>query len=104
MSMAITKKTLRTCPKGHQYYKSSDCPTCPQCEEAKKPSTGFLSSLSAPARRALENNGISTLQQLATHSEAEIMRFHGMGKASLPKLHEALKEKGLSFKKDKTEK
>lgn len=100
--MPVSTKTLRTCPKGHQYYKSSDCPTCPQCEEAKKPSAGFLSILSAPARRALENKGISTLMQLATHSEAEILKFHGMGKASLPKLREALKEKGLSFKKDKT--
>src|SRR3954453_24228501 len=42
---AKTKKTLRTCPRGHKYYKSSDCPTCPICEEANKPSEGFLSLL-----------------------------------------------------------
>lgn len=27
----------KTCPKGHTFLKSSDCPTCPTCEAAKKP-------------------------------------------------------------------
>jgi len=56
--MTSSNKSLRTCAKGHKYYKSSDCPTCPICEKELKPATGFLSILSAPARRALENNGI----------------------------------------------
>lgn len=59
--MSTQKGTLRTCKNGHNYYKSSDCPTCPVCEKEKKPKDGFLSLLSAPARRALENNGITTL-------------------------------------------
>ena len=42
--------------------------------------------LSAPARRALESNGVTSLQQLSTYSEKEILKFHGMGPASLPKL------------------
>ena len=94
-------KTLRTCPMGHSYYKSSDCPTCPVCEEEKKPKDGFLSLLAAPARRALENNGIRTLKQLSKLSEEEILRLHGMGKASLPKLKAALAEKGLLLKLNK---
>lgn len=93
------KKTLRTCAKGHQYYKSSDCPTCPVCEAERKPDTGFLSVLAAPARRALENNGISTLKQLSAFSEAAILALHGMGPASLPKLRQALAAEGLYFKK-----
>jgi hypothetical protein len=97
-----TKKTLKICPKGHRYYKSSDCPTCPVCEVEKKPASGFLSLLAAPARRALENNNIKTLLQLSKHSEKEILSFHGMGKSALPKLKKALHEKGLSFKKNKT--
>jgi predicted RecB family nuclease len=96
--MTVTKKNLRTCEKGHQYFKSSDCPTCPICEQEKKPETGFLSTLSAPARRALENAGITTLNQLAQHSEKDILQFHGMGPASIPKLREALKAAGLSFR------
>ena len=91
--------TKRTCPNGHQYYKSSDCPTCPVCEAEKKPKDGFQSQLAAPARRALENNGIKTLAQLSKYSEKELLSFHGMGKSTIPKLKKALQEKGLSFKK-----
>lgn len=97
--MTTSKKTLRTCNNGHQYDKSSDCPTCPICEQERKPENGFLSLLSAPARRALENNGIATLERLSNYSEAEILKFHGMGPASLPKLRNALQDEGLSFKK-----
>lgn len=96
--MATTEKSLRTCENGHQYYKSSDCPTCPVCENERKPGEGFLSILSAPARRALEHEGITTVEQLAKRSEKEIMQLHGMGPASLPKLRAALSEEGLSFK------
>lgn len=91
-------KNLRTCSKGHEYDKSSDCPVCPICEQQRKPDNGFLSLLSAPARRALEHNGITSSQDLSKYSEKEILQFHGMGPASLPKLRGALKEKGLSFK------
>lgn len=73
------KKTLRTCDEGHKYYKSSDCPTCPVCEQERNPEDGFLSLLSAPARRALEHNGVTSLQQLTKYSEKEILKFHGMG-------------------------
>jgi predicted RecB family nuclease len=96
--MTTSEKNLRTCNKGHKYYKSSDCPTCPICEQERKPANGFLSLLSAPARRALENNGITSLQELSKCSEKEILQLHGMGPASLPKLRTALKENGLSFR------
>ncbi|MES1041195.1 MULTISPECIES: RNA polymerase alpha subunit C-terminal domain-containing protein [Peribacillus] len=96
--MTTSKKNMRTCEKGHKYDKSSDCPTCPVCEQERKPDTGFLSVLSAPARRALEYNGVTSLQQLSTYSEKEILKFHGMGPASLPKLRAALETGGLSFK------
>jgi DNA-directed RNA polymerase alpha subunit len=94
-----TNANKRTCSKGHVYYKSSDCPTCPVCEQERKPKEGFLSFLSAPARRALENNGITSLKKLSELSEDELLSFHGMGKASLPKLRAALKENSLSFQK-----
>ncbi|TQR15424.1 RNA polymerase alpha subunit C-terminal domain-containing protein [Psychrobacillus soli] len=96
--MTISKKNVRTCDNGHEYYKSTDCPTCPTCEQERKPKIGFLSLLSAPARRALENNGITSLEQLSNFSEKDILKFHGMGKASLPKLRAALEGEGLSFK------
>jgi DNA-directed RNA polymerase alpha subunit len=62
---------------------------------------GFLSLLVAPARRALENNGITTLKQLAKFSDEEVLKFHGLGKTSLLKLRKTLSEKGLSFKTNK---
>jgi hypothetical protein len=90
--------TLRTCPKGHQFYKSSDCKSCPVCEAAKKPRDGFLSLLSAPARRALTNAGIQSLQQVSGFSEKEILAMHGIGKTSIPILKQALAQEGLKFK------
>ncbi|MEO8066243.1 MAG: hypothetical protein ABI599_00990 [Flavobacteriales bacterium] len=89
--------TLRACPQGHRYHKSSACPTCPICEQDK--SLPGFPKMSAPARRALENAGIRTLKQLAKKSEAGIMALHGMGPSTLPKLRAALKAEGLSFKK-----
>lgn len=97
--MATTKKTLRTCDKGHQYYKSSDCPTCPICEQERKPKESFLSVLAAPAGRALENKGITSLKELSNFSEEEILNLHGMGASSIPKLRSALKASSLSFRK-----
>lgn len=97
--MAPSIKTLRTCANGHEYYKSSDCPTCPVCESEIKPTTGFLSVLSAPARRALEHEGILSLQSLSNFTEKEILKLHGIGSASMPTLRTALAEEDLSFKK-----
>ncbi len=96
--MADSDKNLRICSQGHRYYKSSDCPVCPICEQERKPNNGLLSKLGAPARRALENKGITTVQQLSQFNEADILKLHGMGPGSLPKLREALKTEGLSFK------
>ncbi len=96
--MTISNKTKRSCKNGHVYEKSSDCPTCPICENERKPATGFLSQLSAPARRALESKGIMTVADLAKFSEKEILSLHGMGPSSIPKLRSALQEKGLGFK------
>lgn len=91
-------KTLRKCKNGHEYYKSSDCPTCPVCENERRPQKGFLAELSAPARRALEHVGIETLDQLSTYTAKDVLQLHGMGKASLPKLRALLTTEGLTFK------
>lgn len=96
--MAKEKNNLRVCKNGHRYYKSSDCPTCPVCEQEQKPAHGFLSLLSAPARRALEGAGINTLEKLAQYKEAELLALHGLGPSAIPKLRKALEEKQLSFK------
>ena len=93
--MAIKREKI--CDKGHTFTKSSDCPTCPICAAADKPESGFLSLLVAPARRALQNAGITTSTELSKHSEQEILALHGIGPKSLPILKQALQEAGLDF-------
>lgn len=92
-----TKKKLRICTEGHRYYKSSDCPTCPKCEAAKRPKQGFMALLSAPAQRALENNGITTLKKLSKYSSKELLQLHGLGKSTLPILKDLLAKNGLGL-------
>ncbi len=94
------KGTKKICTYGHTFYKSSDCPTCPTCEKLKKPTSSFLALLSNPARSALLHEGIDTIQKLSTYPEKEILKIHGIGKASLPTLRQALTERGLEFKKE----
>ncbi len=93
-------KTIKTCENGHQFSKSSDCPSCPICEQNQKPKEGFMTFLAAPARRALQNNNIYTLDQLTSFSEKQLLNLHGIGKSSLPILKKALFEKGMTFKED----
>lgn len=99
--MTVSNKTLRVCSKGHKYYKSSNCPTCPVCEKERKPEDGFLSKLNAPARRALINKRILTVKKLSTFTEAEILKFHGIGPSSIPVLKNELRLNKLSFRKNK---
>lgn len=89
---------IKTCKNGHQFNKTSDCPTCPICEERRRPKHGLLATLAAPARRALENSGITTADQLAMYTQDDILKLHGMGKSSIPKLIAALQQAGLNFK------
>jgi hypothetical protein len=90
-------KRLKICDKGHKFYKSSDCPTCPICAAGEKPESGFLSLLGGPARGALQHAGISTLSQLSQYSEREILALHGVGPKSLPTLRKSLSDAGMAF-------
>ncbi len=80
---------------GHVFYKSSDCPVCPLCEKGK--AIGVFGDMSAPVRRAMENNNIKTLKQLAKRTEKEVLSFHGVGPSAIPKFKDKLKKEGLSF-------
>ncbi|MFD1768836.1 DNA-directed RNA polymerase subunit alpha C-terminal domain-containing protein [Sphingobacterium suaedae] len=96
--MIQREKTKRICPVGHRYYKRSDCPVCPICEQQTKPTEGFLSTLSSPARNALLAQGIDSLIKLAAYTEKEILKLHGLGKSSIPVLKEELAKEGLAFR------
>lgn len=58
--------------------------------------------IGAPATRALEAAGYTTLKQLTKVTEAELAQLHGMGPKALGILREALKAQGLSFKPSET--
>ncbi len=88
----------KTCEKRHVYYKSSDCPVCPVCAAQSKPSAGMLAIVSAPARRALEQAGIATAEQLSQFTEKELLALHGMGPNAMAKLKAVLEAKGLCFR------
>jgi hypothetical protein len=60
-----------------------------------------LPKTSAPAQRALEGAGITSLKQLTEVTEAELLMLHGMGPKAVRILHETLKANGLSFRESK---
>ncbi|MGV3656777.1 MAG: DUF1801 domain-containing protein [Chitinophagaceae bacterium] len=64
----------------------------------QKNGKSFLENISAPARRALEAAGITTLQKLSTYNERELLALHGVGKTTIPKLEQALSANGLQLK------
>lgn len=68
-------------------------------KQATSLQNNFLSMLSVPAKRALENNGINSIKKLSQLSEKTVLSFHGIGPSSIPKLKEVLQAEGLSFKK-----
>jgi predicted flap endonuclease-1-like 5' DNA nuclease len=53
---------------------------------------------SAPAQRALDAEGITSLDQLAQHTEKEIADLHGVGPKAIRIWRAALAERGLAFK------
>jgi DNA-directed RNA polymerase alpha subunit len=96
-------KTLKYCPMGHVFSKSSDCLVCPICEKTKPNDSLFLSFFSGPARRALENHGIKSLEDLSQFTEKDIIRFHGLGPKSITMIKKLMLENNTSFKKTQNE-
>jgi predicted flap endonuclease-1-like 5' DNA nuclease len=63
----------------------------------KLPAGDFPAGLSQPALRALNNAGITQLEQLARFSEKEIKELHGIGPNAVSLLSKALSDRGLAF-------
>ncbi len=93
------KEHLKICSRGHEFYKTSDCPVCPKCWPGyqKKLQSDFP-KLAAPALRALKNAQIERLSDLTRISELELSNLHGIGPNALKTLKQALMEKGLTLK------
>lgn len=63
------------------------------------PKKEFLAGLAAPARRALEGAGLTTLAKVAKKTESQVSELHGMGPNAISKLRASLEKDGLSFRK-----
>jgi len=61
--------------------------------------SGLPAGLSQPALRALNDAGVTTLEEAAQHSDKELLALHGMGPKGIRILKEALAERGLGFAK-----
>ena len=88
----------KICRQGHVFYTTPGCNSCPKCEAAKRPAEGFMAELAAPARRALEGAGLTTLSKLSRKSEAQLHALHGMGPNAIGRLRAALDKEGLAFR------
>ena len=80
----------RICNNGHTYHKTSACPVCPICEKMRIPEADFLSLFAAPARRALESHGITSLEKLKQTPEKMLLSFHGFGPSSIKVVRDLL--------------
>jgi len=57
-----------------------------------------LPKIGAPATRALASIGVTRLDQLTEHTEAELLALHGFGPRAIRILTEALAAEGLAFR------
>ena len=58
---------------------------------------GDLPPIGRPANSAFLEAGITTLEQVATHSRQELLAMHGVGPRAVRMLADALAERGLDF-------
>lgn len=66
------------------------------------PAGGLPEGIGKPATRALEDAGLTTLEQVAGKTEAELLELHGIGPKAVESLAEALADAGLSLKTDES--
>lgn len=65
----------------------------------KKNEPNFLSFLGAPAQRTLMVElKISQVEDISRYSKKDLLKLHGFGPSSIPKIEEALKKIGKKLK------
>ena len=62
------------------------------------PPKAYPPGISNPAKRALNNIGVTRLSELTTHREEDLAGLHGMGPTGIKALKAALKLQGKSFR------
>lgn len=96
----MSTKKLKVCSRGHEFYKSSDCPVCPVCWSGfyKAKAQSDFPKIGAPALRALINAKITKLAHLKKFTEKELLDLHGFGPKAVKILKSEMSKKGMSFK------
>ncbi len=67
-------------------------------ESPNQPGSDLPTSIGKAATRALATAGVTTLDQVATHSRAELLAMHGVGPKAVRILSDALAEKGKTLR------
>jgi len=67
-------------------------------ESPTQPGSDLPASIGRPATRALAIAGLTTLDQVATRTRAELLALHGVGPRAVRILAAALAEKGMSLR------
>jgi large subunit ribosomal protein L21 len=66
-------------------------------KKAESADGGLPEGLGAPATKALEEEGLTTLEQVAGKTEAELLELHGVGPKAVETIKEALAAENLSL-------
>lgn len=69
----------------------------PRVRRPREEGTALPRAIGAPATRALRAAGLTTLEQVATRSAAELAAMHGVGPIAITRLREALAEQGAGL-------
>ena len=69
----------------------------PRQRAPREQGTPLPRSIGAPATRALRGAGITTLEQVASHTAADLAAMHGVGPIAITRLREAMTEQGSGF-------
>ena len=72
----------------------------PRQRAPRETGTPLPRSIGAPATRALREVGVTTLEQVASYSAAQLDAMHGVGPVAIARLGEALAERGSGFAGD----
>ncbi len=57
----------------------------------------LFEKLAKPAQRAIQNEGIKTIEQLSRYSEKEFSELHGIGKNAMNIIKEIMSENDVAF-------
>jgi hypothetical protein len=57
----------------------------------------LLQKLAKPAQRAIQNEGLTTIEQLSKYSEKEFSELHGIGKSAINIIKRTMDENGITF-------